>query len=138
MPTISLIAHKIGPPPNNEPQIGGGSSDMASDIDAVGQLLYTRLLLFLGEWWADKSDGTAMWQKILGVGGGSNISTASLTLQQRIRSTPGVVDITNLQTNFNHSTRLFTFYAVVKTQFGNLVITNQSQQPPSGALPAGS
>lgn len=120
---------------NNDPIWGQGSADFLSDIDAVAQAILTRIRLFEGEWWENLNEGTPLWQKILGVGGANNRQQQiSLLLQSRILGTPYVAEITNLQVSFNAAQRIFNFYAVVKTQFGAVVVTN-TPQPPLQGLP---
>jgi hypothetical protein len=110
-------------------------SAQLADLYAVAQAISTRLKLFLGEFWAAKNDGTPVFQSILGqaASAAAQQQIASL-LSARITGTPYVVGITNLQVGFVLQTRAFTYYAVVNTQFGQLVVSN-FPQPPSGALP---
>lgn len=118
-----------------DPLWGQGQANFISDIDAVGQAILTRLNLFLTEWWADLQDGTPYWQSIMGASGSQRQQEAiSLILQQRIIGTPFVSSLTNVQTSFNTTTRSFSFYAEVKTQFGTLFLQN-IPTPPNQGLP---
>jgi hypothetical protein len=111
---------------NGDIQCGQGTGAFISDLDAVVQLLNTRLKLYLGEWWADQNDGLPMWQDILGVyGANDNIDGISLVIQQRILATSFVTGVNVIQASFNSSTRTFSFYAIVQTQFGTVQLSNQ-------------
>ena len=122
--------------PNNDPLWGQGQANFISDADAVAQAILTRLRLFLAEWWSDLQDGTPYWQSILGQGASLRQQQAiSLILQQRILGTPFVNSIGDVQFTFNSGTREFSFYAEVKTQFGNLTVTYNLPTPPNQGLP---
>jgi|SRR5882724_2585466 len=110
--------------PNNDPIW----TSYLTDLDAVGQAILTRLRLFEGEWWADKSDGLPLWQQILGVSGAnSRQQQISLLIQQRILGTPFVTSLSNVQVSYDGNARSFSFYAVVQTQFGSIPISSSGQ-----------
>jgi hypothetical protein len=122
--------------PNYDPLWGQGQNNFIADVDAVRQAILTRLNLFLAEWWSDLGDGTPYWQNILGATAGLRQQQAiSLILQERILGTPFVISVGNVQVNFESSTRAFSFYAEVKTQFGTVVVTNNQPTPPNQGLP---
>lgn len=128
-PTITY--RQLGP--NNDPIW----PNFFSDIYAVAQAIQTRLLLFEGEWWESLTEGTPMWQSILGHGGQGNVAAISLLLQQRILGTPYVTGLTSVAATFNSSTRQFQFAASVQTQFGPVQVTSTPQVPPlTLALPS--
>ncbi len=110
----------------NEPSFGKGQDDYLTDLDAVVQIIRTRLLLFKGEWWEDKEDGLPLWQSILGIGG-RGIKLIDNLLQQRILGTPYVIGIENLSSSYDSSTRAYIFQATVNTSFGAVVVSNQAQ-----------
>jgi hypothetical protein len=113
-------------------------SSTLTDVDAVAQAIRTRINLFQGEWWADLQDGTPVWQSMLGASGSlRNQQAISLLLQQRILGTPFVNSVSNVQASFNSSTRAFSFYAVVQTQFGTVSVSKNMPTPPSRGLPNG-
>jgi len=117
--------------PNNDPVW----TSYLTDLDAVGQMIMTRLNLFEGEWWLDLNDGLPLWQQILAVSGANaRQDQISLLIQQRIRETPFVTEITEAKINYDGNSRSLTFYAVVKTQFGSLTI--ESAQPSPTVTPA--
>lgn len=128
MPTITY--RQLGP--NNDPIWG----NYISDTDAVAQAVLTRLNLLQGEWWESLTEGTPLWQSILGVSGArSRQQPISLLLQQRILGTLYVTGISNVQTSFSTVTRAFTFYAVVQTRFGNFTISTNIPTPVIKSLP---
>jgi hypothetical protein len=113
-------------------------SSTLTDIDAVAQAIRTRINLFHAEWWADLQDGTPVWQSMLGASGSlRNQQAISLLLQQRILGTPFVNSVSNVQASFNSSTRAFSFYAEVQTQFGTVSVSRNMPTPPSRGLPNG-
>ena len=123
---------------NNDPLEGQGRANFISDLDAVAQIIRTRLLLFEGEWWEDVTEGTPWWQKILGFGGaGRNQQTIALLIGRRIAGSPFVISLSNVAFAYDPSTRQFQYQAAVKTAFGTLLVTNQPQ-PPNRALPQSS
>lgn len=126
MSTPVIAYRQLGP--NADPIWGQGASNFLSGTKAVTQAVLTRLRLLEGEWWADITDGTPVWQKILAVGG-ANVrqQQISLLLQQRILNTPFVTGIKNIQVQYDPGSRIFGFYAEVNTQFGIMILSTQSQ-----------
>ena len=119
----TITVRRIGN--DGEPAYGNGTADFISDIDAVAQIISTRLNLFQGEWWEDQSEGLPLWQKMLGVmGSGKNPQAIALLIQQRILGTPYVTGVSRVATGFNAETRAFQFSCVVDTQFEQVALTN--------------
>jgi hypothetical protein len=110
-------------------------SSELSDLAAVAQAIQTRLLLFEGEWWEDLSEGTPLFQQILGYRrqtSGQDLATTALT--RRIMGTPYVSAVTNVQVQFNPSTRGYNYTATVYTSFGTIQIAGPGAPAPgSGA-----
>jgi hypothetical protein len=119
MPSISVRALDA----NYNPTYGNGQGNFLYDIDAVIQIVQTRLRLLQGEWWADLADGLPAFQKILVPGAGRNPEAVSLLIQQRILGTPYVTSVQNIQTSYNGTLRSFKFSCQVITPFGVFVIT---------------
>lgn len=120
MPLITVRA--LGP--TGDPLEGNGARDFLSDIDAVGQIIMTRIKLFQGEWWENLQAGTPMFQSILGQENASQTSVISAILQSRIASAPYVEDILNLVCTYTPATRHLAFSCTVRTQFGLINISN--------------
>lgn len=95
------------------------------DLQAVEQAIYTRLLLFQGEWWAALQDGLPLWQTILAQAASPRaLAQMELVISARITGTPFVTGLENIVTTFNPTTRQFTFTAVANTPFGQVVVKN--------------
>lgn len=105
---------------------GGSLNDFVSDVDAVAQILATRIKLLQGELFLNVNDGTPLFQKLLGHGITSR--AVALILRQRILSTPYVTGITSIQVTYAIPGRSFAFAASVQTQFGPVVVANLDQQ----------
>jgi hypothetical protein len=107
-----------------EPAWGRGVSDYLTDIDAVAQIIKTRLLLFVNEWWEDVFDGLPLWQEILGQIG-TKKEIVDRVLQERIMTTPYVQGIESLTSTLID--REYECEIVVNTTFGQLIIVSNSQ-----------
>ncbi len=86
-----------------------------NNADAVAQAIDTRLKLWVGEWFADVSDGTGWTQAILGK---HSESLYELTLRQRVLETKGVLGIENFQSYLEPKTRKLTVEMLVNTVYG--------------------
>lgn len=95
---------------------GSGKNDfLVNSPEAVAQAILTRLKLWLGEWFADISDGTGWNQSIVGK---QSKNLYELTLHQRVLETPGVKDIVDFQSALDPDTRSLTVSMTVNTIFG--------------------
>lgn len=122
--------------PNYDPLWGQGQANFLTDLNAVAQLILTRLNLFEAEWWADLTDGTPMWQSILGASASlRQRQQISLLLTQRILGTPYAISVSELSLTFNPATRQMTYTATVATQFGNTIVSNIPSPTPQ-AIPS--
>lgn len=107
-------------------QFGNGQLDFYRDEPAgVGQTVQTRLLLWLGEWFLNTSDGTQFLQGILGK---YSQAIADATIQDRVLSTDNVTDITNYVSSIDPDTRIMMVQFSIDTTFGptTLQIENYS------------
>ena len=106
-----------------EPQNGNGLQNFISDLDAVAQIISTRLRLFQGEWFLNLLDGLPLFQSILGSSGSPrNLQVITNLIAARITGTPFVIGINSI--NATYLNRQFTFKAVVSTQFGTVTVVN--------------
>lgn len=105
--------------------------DVVESPDAVAQAIKTRLLLFLGEWWANIKDGLPLWQQVLG----RRIRKEAVDqlLIRRIRNwkmpdgrTP-VTSVISVSSTLNSETREYSFACTVNTVYGKLIVTNADQ-----------
>lgn len=95
---------------------GSGKNDfLVNSPEAVAQAILTRLKLWLGEWFADTSDGTGWNQSIVGK---QSKNLYELTLHQRVLETPGVKSIVDFQSALDPDTRRLTVSMTVDTIFG--------------------
>jgi hypothetical protein len=119
MPTIAMRKIDV----NHDPIAGTGTNAFVYDLDAIAQLIQTRLLMFTGEWWKNLIDGLPLFQKILGIGGAGRASDiVSGTIQNRIELTPYVIELQNVSTTYQSTARAFNFSCTVVTAFGNLQV----------------
>lgn len=105
----------------NDSVRGNGLADFLTDIDAVAQIIRTRLLLFTGEWWEALNVGLPLFQGILGVP--STSQAVALLIRARILGTPFVKSVANIVIDYTPAGRAYSFSAVVVTQFGLIQIT---------------
>ena len=95
---------------------GSGKNDfLVNSPEAVAQAILTRLKLWLGEWFADTSDGTGWNQSIVGK---QSKNLYELTLHQRVLETPGVKSIVDFQSALDPDARRLTVSMTVNTIFG--------------------
>jgi hypothetical protein len=120
-PTI-LVRAATGP--NFEPQRGQGLQNFLVDIDAVAQIIQQRILLLQGENFQNLSDGTPLFQSILGQS--TTMQAVALIIRQRILGTPYVTGISSWNATYSAYGRAFTFSAQVNTVFGTITVTNQT------------
>jgi hypothetical protein len=118
---------------NGDPRRGAGLSNFLVDIDAVAQILGTRLRILQGEWFEDLTDGTPVFQRLLGHPTTSD--AVALLLRERILGTPYVTGIQTMQVIYRPAGRNFSFFAVVQTQFGQVILANQPAIVTKGGSP---
>lgn len=102
-----------------------------TDADAVAQIILTRLLLFLGEWWEDLSLGLPVFQSMLGqLGSATNLNGMQLAVRKVIAGSPYVTAVGAVQFSFHDGQ--FSFTANAQTVFGPVTVIS----PPPGAAAA--
>lgn len=101
---------------NGDYVFGSGKNDfLVNSPETVAQAILSRLKLWLGEWFADTSDGTGWNQSIVGK---HSKNLYELTLRQRVLETPGVSNIVDFQSSLDAETRHLTVSMTVNTIFG--------------------
>lgn len=106
---------------NGDYTFGNGLNNFHIDnVDAVAQAIDTRLKLWVGEWFADVSDGTGWSQAILGK---HSQNLYELTLRQRVLDTRGVISIQEFQSALDPNTRSLVVTMVVETVYGQTDLT---------------
>lgn len=110
--------------PDGDYTFGASQLNFYRDVpEAVAQLVQTRLLLWLGEWYLDLDEGT-YW--IEGVIGKHSKQTVDATIQDRVLATEGMISIENYESVINPdnrglsvSMRLNTIYGVTTLEVSN-------------------
>lgn len=102
---------------NGDMQLGQGSANFYSNsADGVAQMVYTRLKLWLGEWYLDTADGTDWLGKCLGK---NTVDSALLEIKRRIMATEGVSEIKNLSASIEPTNRWLSVQGVITTIYGD-------------------
>lgn len=86
------------------------------DPAAVGQAVWTRLRLWVGEWFIDTTEGTPYQQAALGTNKRATIEPA---IRQRILNTQNVTSIESFDLVIDPDNRKATISAVINTAFGS-------------------
>lgn len=94
-----------------------GRARLATGAEAVAQLWQTRLTLFKGEWFLDRSLGIDYQNEVLI----KNPRPAVLRsiFAEATRATPGIADVTDLRFNLDARTRVLTIEAEVVLKTGD-------------------
>lgn len=104
---------------NGDMQFGRGQGDYYFNSPlGVGQLVSTRLRLWLGQWFLNVSDGTPYLTEVLGK---YTENTRDATIRERIFQTTGVVDIMHYNSQLAVEARDFTVHATVSTLYGEFI-----------------
>jgi hypothetical protein len=110
---------------------------LVNNADAVGQIISTRLGLFLGEWYQNTADGTPWNTQVLG---NRTASTRDPVIRARILNSPNVSSIVGYNSQVNTDTRTFQASMQVNTTFGPVAVTTflpaTSVAPPSVTTPS--
>ncbi len=93
----------------------GQAAFWANVADGVGQIVGTRLGLWLGQWYLNTADGTPWATKVLGKYTGN---TRDVVIQARILSTPGVTQLDSYASQLNRDSRIWSVQANGKTVYG--------------------
>lgn len=101
-------------------RFGNQQADFLRDSpEAVGQLAWTRLRLWVGEWFLDTAAGTPWATAVLGTGTKATVEPA---LRARLRGTPGVEAVLEFEANHDVDTRTTAIRAVLATAFGTATV----------------
>lgn len=98
---------------------GNGSYDFASDDEAVGQAIKTKILLLKSEWWEDLNEGTDLFQGILLQNtDDKGKEAADIILRSRVLSLDEVDSILKWNSYINKSARTYSVEFTVQTIYG--------------------
>ena len=112
---------------NGDYVIGKGAADFYINSPlGVAQNVQTRLLLWEGEWFLDKTIGTPWLQQVLGY---NTASLRDIAIRAVILSTDGVTSLTNYSSEpipgsrkFNVSGTITTVYSTNPVNFGPVIL----------------
>lgn len=108
--------------PTGDYTFGQGEANFLINTPAtVAQAVKTRLLLFLGEYFADLTVGMPWDTEVFG------FNTASIydaVIQQQIAQTKGVESIVNYSSSLNRTTRVLTINCTINTIFSGQGLVN--------------
>jgi hypothetical protein len=111
---------------NNDYSFGNGLLDFYIDVpNAPGQAVETGLMLWLGEWYLDTSQGMPWIQGVLGK---NSQAMADATIQNQVANTQGIVDISSYASQFNSQQRTFNAQISVDTIYGPTAVDLVNQK----------
>ena len=133
---MATITVRAIDPVTGEPQYGNGTQNFISDLQAVGQIIQTTLLLLQGEWFLNLQAGTPAFQMLLS----HSITKQAVALiyQNIILGVPYVTGIAALRVDYIAKVRSYTFAAIVTTVFGSLPIYFLLPMPSASAAASSS
>lgn len=122
-----MRVRKLTAPGTNGPNDPGGDRVFGGDQaafwinqpEAAGQIVWTRLRLWQGQWFLKPLDGTRYLTKVLGK---YTESTRDVEIRTRILTSPGVSGISSYASQLNRDTRAWTVQAIINTIFGPVLI----------------
>lgn len=109
--------------PTGDYTYGQGLQDFCTDIDAVRQLIQTRLQLYQGTFWRDITAGFPLFTILGGPGSPNAITANNNAIQNIINTTQGVSGIVSFSSSFDSSSRAYSYTAQIQTQYSNTVIS---------------
>jgi hypothetical protein len=101
---------------NGDMTFGQGLANMARDAEAVAQNVRTRLLLLLGEWFLDTSEGVPYLEEIFVKP--ENLPLTESTLKARIVETEGIATLESFELDFDRNSRKVNIFCTVTTIYG--------------------
>lgn len=105
---------------NGDYVLGTGADFYVDQPEAPAQAVLTRLELWTGDWFLDKTEGTPYQGDVLGKYNQINHDAA---IRQRILQTPGVNSIIDYASNFDGDTRTLAVGATIDTIYGQATIS---------------
>lgn len=106
--------------PTNDYTFGNGALDFYYNVPAaVGQAVQTGLMLWLGEWYQDTSQGTPYIEGVLGK---NTQAEGDATIQNQVVNTQGVVDIASYQSIINDDQRTLNVVMTIDTIYGETTV----------------
>jgi hypothetical protein len=97
----------------------GDNSYLADSPQAVAQAVRSRLMLWRGEWFLDRDEGTPWGSSVLGK---QAPELYALAVRDRISGTPGVSSVIEFTTKNESETRRLRFSAKLATVYGEVTV----------------
>lgn len=106
---------------NGDYVFGHGDADFLYGIDAMKQVILTRLHAFRGEWWEGDDTALPYFPDILGAPASArNKDTIDLMIIDRIIDTRGVISVSDIHSSIVN--RQYSFACTVKTVYGDTTV----------------
>jgi len=100
--------------PQHDIDVSSGDLEILGTVDSIAQNLRIRLQFFLGEWFLDRRLGVPYYQQILVKNPGTNLVRS--VFRKAITTTPGVISLDALETDYEGTTRTLTVAFTVTVQ----------------------
>lgn len=98
---------------------GQGQANFLVDTPAcVAQSVLTRLKLWSGEWFLDKTSGTPWLEQVLSANVKNTVPLYDRAIQNRVLRTPGVTGIVAYSSNLDTVARSLSVTMTINTRFG--------------------
>lgn len=96
---------------------GHGEKDFKTDLEAIAQVIKTRLAAIEGEWWEGDIGALPYFSEILGMSStAENQAAVDLMIINRIMDTVGVIGISDVESHIEN--RHYRFNCKVQTVYG--------------------
>ena len=104
---------------------------LANSPEAIGQIVRTSLLLFLGEWFLDVTVGMPWLETVIGKQGQSSNglsaqNVADASVQAYILQVTGVTDIASYSSTIDPNARTYSVSCTINTEYGQTAIEVQN------------
>ena len=104
----------------------GQANFLVNSPAAVGQIVKTRLGLWVGDWFLNITEGTPYRTAVLGF---RTDATRDPAMRARILGTNGVTAIATYASQLQRSTRAYTVQATITTAYGETLVSTSVPQP---------
>lgn len=110
---------------NGDYVFGLNEQGFFKDKEAVAQAILTKIKLLKGEWWEDVTEGTPLFESVLGRNLTDDSKTAiDLILKDRILSVENVETILTFDSYIDNKSRTYNMQCEVQTNFNETINFN--------------